>query len=76
LALDFLPPQKFDKGKAVLFQAMKEYGGLDVEFHTFLSSKLCTDEWCTCISRPNHFNPGKRTTRAQWLLLLLLKKRN
>jgi hypothetical protein len=36
--------------------AMKEYGGVDVEIHIFLTSALVGGEWLA--SRPGRFTPG------------------
>jgi hypothetical protein len=35
---------------------MITYGGVDVEFHTFLASALDGGEWS--VSRPDRFTPG------------------
>jgi hypothetical protein len=36
---------------------MKEYGGVDVEIHIFLTSALIGGEWS--VSHPGRFTPGK-----------------
>jgi hypothetical protein len=40
---------------------MKEYGGMDVETHVFLTSALDGGEWST--SRPGLFIPGEGAPR-------------
>jgi hypothetical protein len=42
---------------------MKEYGGVDVEIHVFLTSAL-VGEWSD--SRPGHFTPRERDTFTRW----------
>jgi hypothetical protein len=41
-------------------QAMKAYGGAEVQFHSFLTTALNGDEWLT--PRPVRFTPRERTT--------------
>jgi len=45
--------------------AMKTYGGVDVQLHTFLTSPLGGREWSA--SRPGHFIPGINSPRTQWI---------
>jgi hypothetical protein len=39
---------------------MKEYGGVDVQIHIFLTSALDGGEWSA--PRPGRFTPGKEYT--------------
>jgi hypothetical protein len=45
--------------------AMREYGGVDVQIHIFLTSALALGEWST--SRPGRFTPGKRSPGIHWI---------
>jgi hypothetical protein len=40
------------------YQAMKKYGGKEVQFHTFLTEALDWGEWSA--SRPGRFTSGER----------------
>jgi hypothetical protein len=44
---------------------MKEYGGLDVFLHIFLTSTLVGGEWSP--SRPCRFTPGEKAPRTHWI---------
>jgi hypothetical protein len=44
---------------------MKAYGGVDVQFHIFLTSVLTGGEWSA--SRPCRFIPGERVPDTNWI---------
>jgi hypothetical protein len=44
---------------------MKEYGGVDVYIHIFLSSALAGDEWSA--SLPGRFIPGEIAPGTHWI---------
>jgi hypothetical protein len=43
---------------------MKTYGGVNVQFHAFLTSALDVGEWPS--SRPGHFTPEERVPGTHW----------
>jgi hypothetical protein len=44
--------------------AMKAYGGVDVQFHIFLTLALVGGEWSA--SRPGRFTPRERAPGTHW----------
>jgi hypothetical protein len=44
--------------------AMKTYGGVEVQLHTFLTSALVGGEWF--VSRAGCFTPGERAPGTHW----------
>jgi hypothetical protein len=44
---------------------MKEYGGVDVYIHIFLTSALAGGEWSA--SRLGRFTPGERSPGTHWI---------
>jgi hypothetical protein len=45
--------------------AMEAYWGMEVWFHTFLTSALDGGEWS--VSRAGHFNPRERAPDSHWI---------
>jgi hypothetical protein len=44
---------------------MKEYGGVDVQIHIFLTLVLAAGEWS--VSRPGRFTPGEGAPGTHWI---------
>jgi hypothetical protein len=44
---------------------MKEYGGVDVQIHIFLTSALAGGEWSA--SRPGRFTPREKAPGTHWI---------
>lgn len=57
-------PLDNNKGK-VLVQAMKAYGGVDIQLHPFLTLLRDGGEWSD--SHPGHFTPGDMVPSTHWI---------
>jgi hypothetical protein len=57
--------QSFPTYYLIKHNAMKKYGGMDVQIQVFLSSALVGSEWLA--SRPGSLTPGEGAPGAHWI---------
>jgi len=56
-----------------MHHVMNVYGGLEVYFHSFLTSARERGQWS--VSRSGHFNPPPRGMSHKWFLITLQKQK-